>query len=320
MMKLAYVFNSTAVVLDSIKKYDEDSKHANTEYKQEVQRQFDNAIDAYKKVKSLFSNSIGVNPEIALVFHNKGYYLGNLEKYEEAKAKDCFNMAKALFEDYFQVRGVKGKEEYKTDYANVLRNIGFTCFKLDNHTEARKHFEMATLEDPSFALAWNSKGYHIILSYGELREITSKREDDLKREAISYFEEAIECFQKKGERDLNIAYAYYNKGYAHFLLKEYKDAVQCFEDATKVKPTYADASNGKGVCTYLLHSDNKSMSFTELIKIKKYFDEAISSYTENDVIDRYGNPTNDLENLSYTFYNKAILLKELGRYELGVMV
>lgn len=105
MMKLAYVFNSTAVVLDSIKKYDEDSKHANTEYKQEVQRQFDNAIDAYKKVKSLFSNSIGVNPEIALVFHNKGYYLGNLEKYEEAKAKDCFNMAKALFEDYFQVRG-----------------------------------------------------------------------------------------------------------------------------------------------------------------------------------------------------------------------
>jgi tetratricopeptide (TPR) repeat protein len=238
-----------------------------------------------------------------------------LRKYEEAKK--CFDEAKTLLEAYFQAGGPAGEDEFKTDYANILRTIGSLCFMLDDHKEAMKYYQMATHEDPTFALAWNSKGYHIIVSYDKLIEITSKREVDLIREAISYFEEAIACFHKKAERDPNIAYAYYNKGYAHFLLKQYKDAVQCFEDTIRVKPRYADAWNGKGVCTYLLHSENKNVPFTELSKIKKYFDEAISSYTEKDALDWDNNPS-DQENLAYTFYNKAILLKQLGSYEQAV--
>lgn len=291
MMKLAYIFNSTAIVLNEMKKYDEGEK------------EFDNAINAYEKLKSVFRNTLGgVNPEIARVLYYKGYYLGNLEKYPEAM--ECFNDAKMSFEEYFRLCDVKDKVQYKTDYANILRNIGFVYSKLDDHAEARKYFQMATREDPNFGLAWNSKGYHTIIYYHKLKEITSKSEDDLKREAISDFVKAIECFQKKGQPNPNIAYAFYNKGYAYFLLEKYRDAIQCFEEAIKVKPNYAEAWHGKCVCNYLLHSKNKSRPFTELIKIKEHFDEAISSDTKHNTLDR-----------ANTFYNKAILLNLLGRYE-----
>lgn len=310
MVKSAYVFNDVGIALDSIRIHGEGRKR----FGDEARNQFDIAIGIYKELKAYFHDTICINPDIASVLYNKGYSLGNLGKY--AEAKECFDEAKTLFEAYCQARGLQAKDEFKTEYANILRNIGFLCFKLGHHEEAVRYYDMATREDPSFALAWNSKGYHIIVCYDKLieRKITSKTKDDLKGEAISYFEEAIKCFQKKGETDPHIAYAYYNKGYALFLLKKYEDAVQCFEDATKVKPTYADAWIGKGVCTYLyLHNKNKIMPFTELMNINKYFDEAISSYA----IDRDDNQS-DQENLAYIFYNKAIVLKQLGRYEQAV--
>ena len=297
-MKLAYIFERKAVALDSIAVALDSMEQFDA-----AKDQFDKAIDAYNKLKRFYGKC--VNPEIALVLYEKGYSLGNSKKYEEAK--DCFRKSISQFEEYFQERNEKGKDEYKTDYANILRNIGFVCSKSNNHEEARKYFEMATRADPNFALAWNSKGFHKI----RLTEITSKGVDDLIREAISDFDKAINNFLEESDRekrkiDENIAYAYYNKGYAYHLLENHKDAIPCFESATKEKHKFAEAWDSRGRCTYLFYIENKSRSFTELNNIKKCFDEALSGTYSNE------------KNRAYTLYNKAIVLKEMGSYEQAI--
>ena len=131
MVKLAYVLNGTVIALDSTKTYDEAMRQW---FGDKARKHFDKAIDAYQEIKKNFHDTICINPEIASVLYSKGYCLGNLGKYQEAK--ECFDDAKKLYEAYFQARGLQVKDEIKTDYANILRNIGFLCFKQDYHEEA----------------------------------------------------------------------------------------------------------------------------------------------------------------------------------------
>ena len=64
------------------------------------------------------------------------------------------------------------------------------------------------------------------------------------------------------------AHAWYNEGKALFVQKEYNEAIQCFNKAIELNPSYELAWNNKGTTLYMLKRYNEAIKcFDEVLKI-----------------------------------------------------
>ncbi len=200
-------------------------------------------------------------------------------------------------------------------------------------------FNKAVDIDPSFALAWNSKGY-VTIYYLENLQMTIENfnRDEVLKEAIECFNKAVDCFNNDTDEkrrynddnvqiDKNASFAWYNKGYALYCLNEYEKAIECFDKAIEINHRYADAHYSKGVSLYRSAGYNEAAydfnrkTLTHLYSSKLYqiidcFDEAIECFRQNKKNNfKDAGDEEENKNFAYAWYNKGIILHSLGRYE-----
>jgi tetratricopeptide (TPR) repeat protein len=171
-----------------------------------------------------------------------GYVYGKYEEYE--KALEWYNKAIENLE-----HEVESKRSRVRGLADAYRNKAFLLGKstIENKTrpeeakryeeEAKKFYKIATAIDPRFSLAWNSRGYYLLM--------TAKDNNEAIKEAICYFETAIACERENGgKRDF--ALPFYNKGCALLKLQKYEEALELFNEAINSRQNFDYAWNGKG--------------------------------------------------------------------------
>jgi tetratricopeptide (TPR) repeat protein len=273
---------------------------------------------------------------LALAWKEEGYNYGYLAAQRKdnwasyQKAKGCFERAIHAFEIIKQIGFPKGGGQYpyETDLADTWRNKGFVTSRTQppDHKEANKCFQNALdclvgatdrntrNEDKVMiqALTLNSKGYHTIYFLKELKKEKGFNWEKETEQAIKEFDKAIKYFQDVSDRvtdHKNIACAYYNKGYAHFLLipddnQHAKTALECFEKAIEKNSKYADAWLMKGM---LIYKESKNTDGYE--EAVTCLDEAIRCFNANE---------NKNENVASSWCIKGIILHILERHEEAV--
>jgi tetratricopeptide (TPR) repeat protein len=107
---------------------------------------------------------------------------------------------------------------------------------------------------------------------------------------LKQYEEAIKCYDEAIRLDTKYAAAYTNKGAALSELKQYEEAIKCYDEAIRLDTKYAAAYNNKGIALRNLKQ------YEEAIKC---LDEAIRLDTK----------------YAAAYNNKGFALSELKQYE-----
>jgi tetratricopeptide (TPR) repeat protein len=177
------------------------------------------------------------NPEIkqkvAFAYHNKGFALGELKRYEE-ELEAC---EKAI--------------ELDPDYALAYHNKGVALVGLKRYEEELEACEKAIELDPDLALAYYNKGFAL----GELKR----------------YEEELEACEKAIELDPDLALAYNSKGSALINLNRPEEALEVLEKAIELDPNDAMAYNNKGVALQKLGKNkdaDKAFKKAEELRLK----------------------------------------------------
>jgi tetratricopeptide (TPR) repeat protein len=103
------------------------------------------------------------------------------------------------------------------------------------------------------------------------------------------YDKAIECYDNALKINPSYALAWYNKGLTFFELKKYNEAIECYDNALKINPSYALALNNKG---------------TVFDRLKKY----------NEAIECYDNALKINPSYALAWRNKGAVLCNLGRH------
>jgi tetratricopeptide (TPR) repeat protein/serine/threonine protein kinase len=248
-----------------------------------------NAKDPEEKI-GYYTKCLEINPKDASAWHNKGIALRRLERYEEAIR--CYD--KAL--------------EIDPKDASAWYNKGIALGYLERYEEAIRCYDKALEIDPKDetaktlkALAENNLRKR--KEKKELSELSGKKKIEGKT-AKEWFdlgynakdpEEKIEYYTKCLEIDPKDASAWYNKGYALYKLKRYKEeAIRCFDKALEIDPKDASAWNLKGIALHEL----------------KRYEEAIRCFDKALEIDPKHAPA---------WHNKGLALSKLKRYEEAII-
>jgi tetratricopeptide (TPR) repeat protein len=313
--KLASVFNSKGTSLDSLGK----------------EKNYEDAIECFKESLKRYEslNQDDICEEKSLVYFNKGYTHGNLRQYEQA-VHDFELALKNLRED---------KKEFRIERADISRNLAFAYGRIkrnSDHKQARKYFEDAIKDFSNeeieiqenkkrLALAYNSKGYHTIYFLEELKEnIDNFNEKKELEEAFHCFERSLDIFEKVDKYDTNTAYILYNKGYVFYRIdnKNIDESLKCFEQATQVKPDFADGWYSRGVFKYKEGEELKKKRNVNDIEVMicfrdalEFFDNAIKNFQQQDQQRDTKTKYIISTNLVHAWYDKGIVFNSLGQYE-----
>ena len=194
--KLAYIYISKGTSL--VTRADSLPKHKKEEARKDKEtaiQSFDCAIKIFKFIQKQSGGEIETDLGMGLALYNKGYSLGDSvvdddtigpmqlkEHYEDSieylnRAISFFNKSQESHKQEYSAN----KKLCKTYVANTWRNLGFIHAKLalisyegtkqEEHDRAFDCYEKSTKEDSSFALGWNSKGYHIIGFLEDLEKV-----------------------------------------------------------------------------------------------------------------------------------------------------
>jgi len=154
------------------------------------------------------------------------------------------------------------------------------------YDEAVKCYDNALQKDPRYPDAWYNRG--LTLYYKGLR---SKALDN---PYLDIYNEALKSYNAAVEINPNYARCWFSRGVLLSDLGNYNDAVESFDRAIENIPIgdrfRAYALNYRGRALYLQHKDI----------------DAINSYDGAIWID---------QNLTYVWYNKALALTDLGKYD-----
>ena len=190
-------------------------------YHKEAIECFDMAI---KKIEC-FDMAIKKRPNFAYPYYNKGFVLSKLEKYDEA----IEYLDKAIKVD--------------PDLAYAWNSKGYALNYLGKYGEALKCFDnainifdrnMKNGDDSDYsnlAYAWNNKGY-ALNSLQRYKEAIECFDDSL--EKYEYIKKHKKRTSREIKVDLDLAYAWNNKGYALNYLGKYGEALKCFDNAVTI--------------------------------------------------------------------------------------
>jgi Flp pilus assembly protein TadD len=183
----------------------------------------------WKNSMTLWTNVINQYQKIPDAYYNRGYYLVQEKRYEEA-LKDI-NKTIELDPDYYQAYNIRGnilngynQHEQALDNfnkaialkpeASTYNNRGLVFRDLQRYQEAINDFNKAILLNPLFYEAFNDRG--IVLS-------------ELKR-----FDEALNDFNKAINLDPENSTAYYNRGATEYNMGNKEIACTDFQQAANL--------------------------------------------------------------------------------------
>jgi len=164
-----------------------------------------------------------------------------------------------------------------------MNELGITLLKCGKPYQALDAFEDAIRNNPNYYEAWINKAL-------VLRGLLKYKESEY------CFNEAKKILRAALDLNKNYSVANYYMGFIHYEHQEYKEAIECFEKASRSKDYYEDAETNKGL---------------SLLSLKRY-DEAI--YVFDQIIDT---KRNNKEVKVNSLNNKGIVLLYHGKWKVA---
>ena len=130
--------------------------------------------------------------------------------------------------------------------ANILNNLGLTCYQLGEFKLALQHFEKEV--EIKIDLYRSEDHEEIATSYNNIGLIYSQLKNF--NQAIRYYNMSLEIKKKRlSPTDISIAKTLHNLADRHYQLQEYDKALSCFREALDIKEKYRKSSNHPDLCT-----------------------------------------------------------------------
>ena len=151
----------------------------------------------------IFDEIIEINPELAVIYNNKGFCLLKMKNYEESIS----NFKKAIHN--------------KKDYSEAYNNLGIAHMKVGNNLEAKNNFLNAIKYKENYFQAYNNLG-------------TMALQENNIDDAIKYSNKSIEYNKKNVEAYNTLGLVFKKKG-------EFKTSLTHFNKALEVSENYLPA-------------------------------------------------------------------------------
>jgi tetratricopeptide (TPR) repeat protein len=187
-----------------------------------------------------YSKAIEICPNSAVAYFNRGI------------VKNDLGLKEAAIEDYNKAIEIDSK------YVAAYNCRGFVKQALERNEEAIEDYSKFIEICPNSAEAYNNRG--------------------IVKSALGRNEAAIEDYNKSIEKKNNLAVVYYNKGFALVKIKQYKEAVDCFE---KARVTLVNIFSYKD-----LNEEEKKILAEILINKGKLFDKDKFFYTTTSKVEK----------------------------------
>lgn len=224
-----------------------------------------------EKAIACIEKAIGINPNNAIFYYNKGIILAQMGNMVESFA--CYNEAVKL----------------NPKFENALCNIGTLFLEWGRYDESISYFDKALIMNPNDAKALNGKGmaYGLKNQHALALEAFDKaialRPEDASfygnmansllaigeyREAIVFIDKALELNQENNDLRAN---ELHRKGIAFSHLKQNEDAIKYFNAALDINPKFAIAWYDIGAIYYNSGNQQKGIECFRKAKELGYY-------------------------------------------------
>ena len=308
----------------------------------------------WKNDLTLFSDVIEKHPGVAIAYNNRGSFLWDQKKYDEALLD--YNMAIELRPNYSEAYNNRGavfldQKKYKEaindfnkvielqqNYAGAYSNRGIAMLETGKNAEAKADFDKAIELKPDYAEAYYNRGLLAMIEkrsedalkdYNKALELKSDyNEAILNRDILLGVnkspEEALADYNKAINEKPNDPELYYRRGSFLLVQKNYNEAKKDLNMAIKLRDSYSDAYNALGTA----HFEEKNMdsalySFNKALALNPSFAEA---YINRGNVSRdqnvhelamkdYDSAIQLRPELPNIYYNRGILLIKEKKFE-----
>jgi len=191
------------------------------------------AYTAFNDATEAYDRAIGLKPDSARIWLQKGNALAAQRKYDEAiHAYDKAVEYEPLLTDAWNQRGnvlveqanALNREIVGRSWSNTRDSIFLR--RQNYYKNALGSYNMSIDINPCDEMAWDNKGN--VLTY------------------INKFDDAIQAHDKAIMLNSQYALARSNKGFTLFRQGKYDDAIKAYDEAIKLDPGFVKAWNGKG--------------------------------------------------------------------------
>jgi tetratricopeptide (TPR) repeat protein len=192
----------------------------------------------WKNANTLWTDVIKQHPGVAMAYYNRGIYLLNTEKYQDALSDFTKTM------------------ELEPDHVKSYFNRGVVYLHEGMYDESLADFNMAaalrnktTITPAELKNGQMPKGYINIddLNKNILHVYVNRGNDNLHAKK---FDEALVDFNKAMEIDPAFAEGYYNRGIVYYNTKKYAEAIADYSKAIELKTNYPEAYFNRGLANY----------------------------------------------------------------------
>jgi len=264
----------------------------------------------HRKALELIGRAIGLCPERALFYSNRGIALAELGRFEEAVAS--YDRALAIepqYSDAHYNRGnaLTGLKQYDAAIASYDRAIAIDS----NHAAAHYNRGLALKGLQRFADAVASYDQAIAIAPG-YAPAHSNRGSALAE--LGRFEDALASFDRAIAIEPRFSQAHCNRGAALTACRRYGDALTSFDYAISIEPENAEAWYNRGTALMALERRDQALaSFDRAIAIRPRYAEAL--YNRGDAL-----ASLDQFAAAVASYERAIALKPDIDYLFGTLL
>jgi tetratricopeptide (TPR) repeat protein len=210
----------------------------------------DNEFTNPRKALELLDKIIGLDPDFALAYNNRGFIYDDFKQY------------------YRAIRDYDKAIELDPGFALAYNNRGLSYYRLKQYARAIQDYDKAIALDQDFEMVYNNRG----LAYDDLKQYDRAMQDYNKAIAldsslakvysnrgrryteIKQYYRAIRDLDKAIELNPDFAMAYYNRALPYIYLKQYNRAIQDLDRSILLDPGYAPAYNNRGLLYITINS------------------------------------------------------------------
>ena len=221
------------------------------------------------QAKENYEKAIELDPNFAEVYHNLGNLYRDQGKFDTAKTyyQQALKLNSQLEKTYINLGLLErdaGNREQAIDYHNKLlalypnhaegyNNLGLLQSEEGNYEEAEASLKYSIQLKPEYADAYNNLG---LLCQSQGRD----------EEAASYYQIAINCYQKAKAKKTDFVKANHNLGLLFYDIGELEKAKTYYKKALAINPNYPEALNNLG----LVYKEKQKINLAI-----KYFNKAL---------------------------------------------